>query len=274
MKLKLYKTLFNNAYILLRPIIRILVNIGIDFKTFSKVSKKIFIDVALNDFAFNNNKSNITRTSILTGIDRDEVKELFSQIKNTKDSERNDYQLHSQLIEALGNLLQAWHVNPSYLNNNKPMNLSLDSNKKISFDKLVQEYGEGFTSDVLLKELLKADAVNLHDNNIQVLTRYYAPPSNAPEHIVILTDALTDISNTLYHNLNKNEGQSSKFERRACSDYISVKNIPAFQEFIKIEGHKFIYKVDDWLTEHESHENLDEDKRRVGLGMYLVDSKI
>lgn len=273
MNIEAYKTLLNNTPNILRPIIRILVNAGLDFKAFTKITKGIFIDIAQEDKGFNNKKRNLSRIAIHTGLEREYIKKTIIEKEEAASPDTNIMKNQKQLAMVCVDLLHAWYVKPDYQHNEQPIDLSLQINEPNSFERLAKEFGGGIASSILLDELIKTKSVKLLDNNkIKVLSRPYKPVSKTPEHMLQISQAVSDFSDTFYHNLIRSESEASRFEGRSYSDLISSKNIPLFQKFIEKEAYEFLVKVDNWLTEHEEPENTTEETKRVGLGMYLINS--
>jgi hypothetical protein len=58
---------------LLRPLVRILLRNHISFGAFSDLAKRVYVEVAIEEFGLPNRKQSVSRVSILTGLSRKEV---------------------------------------------------------------------------------------------------------------------------------------------------------------------------------------------------------
>ena len=61
---------------ILRPLIHILIRNGISYGTFADLAKWLFVDVANREFAIEGRKQTISRVSVITGLNRKEVKRV------------------------------------------------------------------------------------------------------------------------------------------------------------------------------------------------------
>ena len=67
--------------------------------------------------------------------------------------------------------------------------------------------------------------------------------------------------------------EPGRFERRATNTRMPAKAVPAFREFIEIEGQAFLERVDAWLSEHELEDSDDSKSVRLGLGAYWIEGR-
>src|SRR3989337_4392058 len=58
---------------LLRPLVRFLLRTGVPYRTFADVAKRVYVDVATEEFDIPGRKQSKSRVSILTGLSRKEV---------------------------------------------------------------------------------------------------------------------------------------------------------------------------------------------------------
>jgi len=63
----------------LRPLARLLLRNGVAYADFSAVARRIFVEVASEDFGLPGRKQSVSRVSILTGVNRKEVKRLLEE---------------------------------------------------------------------------------------------------------------------------------------------------------------------------------------------------
>ena len=64
---------------LLRPVFRVLLRQSMSFVAFEELAKRVYVEVAMNDFAIEGKKPSISRASILSGLTRKEVQRLLAE---------------------------------------------------------------------------------------------------------------------------------------------------------------------------------------------------
>ena len=60
----------------MRPIASLLMRCGMTWKEFAELCKTVFVEVASEEYGIRGRKTNVSRTAILTGMSRKEVKRL------------------------------------------------------------------------------------------------------------------------------------------------------------------------------------------------------
>ena len=73
----------------LRPLIRLLLRHGVPFGTFSDLAKRVYVEVALEEFGIPGRKQTHSRVSILTGLSRKEVLRV-TRLDRPDDAETSD----------------------------------------------------------------------------------------------------------------------------------------------------------------------------------------
>ncbi len=259
------KTALAALRLLFRPIARILLKAGVNWKELVEVCKATYVEVATQDFGIRGRPTNVSRVAILTGFSRREVGRLRNLLENDQP-------------EAVGRMNQAtrvltgWYTDESFVDESGgPRALAVSGNDP-SFESLCDRYSGDVPATTMLKELKHVGAVSVDDDGrVRALMRYYMPAHTDPEQMLRSGSVLEDIGQTVAWNLHREEKDPSRFEIRASNTQIPVKAVPAFREFIEQEGQAFFERVDAWLTDHE-----DEDASnpvRLGLGGYWIEEK-
>jgi len=93
-----------------------------------------------------------------------------------------------------------------------------------------------------------------------------------PDKVLRAGEVLNDIGTTVVHDLIAPRGVPLRFERRAENDSVDVQALPAFREFLEVEGQAFLERIDDWLTRHAVEPGTTAGRRvmRLGVGMYHI----
>ena len=126
----------------------------------------------------------------------------------------------------------------------------------------------------MLKELKHVGAVaELEDGKLMVMKRNYSPTMMDPERMLSSGSVLEDMGYTIAYNLDRSETDPGRFEGRATNTRMPASALPAFREFIGMEGQAFLEKVDAWLSENEMKDGDDSKSIRLGLGSYWIEGR-
>lgn len=251
----------------LRPLVRMLLKHGVMHREFVQLSKEVYVEVARQDYGLRGRPTNISRTALLTGLDRKEV----SRIKIALESD-GPAAAAAHRQDRISRVLSGWHQDREFLDKRgKPRALPARG-AKASFEALVSRYSGDVPAITILRELKRVAAVEEGaDGTLTVLRRNYRLDTAEPEALSRAGSVLADIGRTVTHNLYHDAAEPTRFEARASNLNIPVSALPDYREFIYGESQVFLEKVDAWLTEHENRDE-DEETLRLGLGMYWIQS--
>lgn len=263
---------------LMEPIIGILLRNGITHKDLAAICKQLYVQVASKEFGIRGRQTNLSRVALLTGIDRKEVGRIKEAWQQNYASENNQ---HHQ--DRLTRVLSGWHQDTDFIDDQGTPKIIAIEGDTVSFAQLARRYGGDMPASALLKELKRSDAIREDDaGNLKVLKRYFIPDQSDPGALLRAGSVLSDLGNTLEHNLykaNTQKNQPLHFERRASNTAMSPQVATAFRAFVEQEGQAFLEKIDAWLTEHEqvatsTKTSTSTPKLRLGVGAYLIEEVI
>jgi hypothetical protein len=249
---------------LLRPIVRLLLRQGVMHGDASELLKELFVEVATADYGLQRRPTNVSRTALLTGLDRKEVR----RIRETW-AERAPPVLGRQ--DRLSRVLSGWYLDPEFSNAGEPADLPAASDSEVSFLELAQRYGGDVPASALLKELKRAGSVVETDGRVRPVKRYYMPAAADENAVIRAGSVFEDLGNTLVHNLAPTRKAPARFEGRATNLAVPVDAVPEFREFFEKRGQQFLEEVDVWLTAHEAHERAQDERVRLGAGLYWIE---
>jgi len=250
----------------LRPVINVLLRCGVTWREFSELSKTTYVEVATRQFGRRGRPTNVSRTAVLTGLVRRDVRKRREMLATVAD-EPSAYVTKASLV------LSAWHLDEEFLDSRgRPKSLPLEGEAP-SFSSLVLRCGgSDVPATTLLKELVSAGAVSQRsDGRIEAVKRNYIPHSMDEKMIRLWGSVLADVATTYVHNLTRSGKVPARFERAAVSDQVDVKSLPEFRRFLEAEGQAFLERVDVWLAEHEAKPGGSrQNPIRLGVGVYHI----
>lgn len=252
----------------LRPLVQVLLSCGITWREFAELSKTTYVEVATRKFGKRGRPTNVSRTAILTGLVRRDVRKQ-RQILDAARPAPAGYVSKASLV------LSAWHLDTDFLDKDGQPALLRMSGAGKSFTALIERSGGAdVRPSTLLKELVHAGAIRVRsDGRLQALQRNYIPQT-MDEHLVRLWGTvISDVATTYVHNLTRGGKESKRFERSAVNDQMPRTAIAGFAELLEREGQAFLERVDQWLTARESKARGKRkgDIVRLGVGLYHIE---
>ena len=253
----------------LKPLIHVLIRCGVTWKDFAALAKTTYVEVASRQFGKRGRPTNVSRTAVLTGLARREVRKQRERIATAPEA-------WTAYVSKASLVLAAWHQEPDFLRpDGKPALLPL-LGEGATFATLLRRCGASdVRSSTLLKELRNAGAVReTADGQLEALQRAYIPHTMDEQLIRLWGTVIADIATTYVHNLTRTPSAAARFERAAANSRIRASALPEFRQFLNREGQAFLERTDDWLARHEVPAvQADADAGptiRLGVGVYHI----
>jgi len=250
---------------ILRPLVRILLQRGIPYQSFSELARWVYVDVARREFQLPGKKQTRSRISVMTGLSRKEVLRLVEQLPPTDDSGADRHHRAARIISA-------WLRQPAYLDaGGQPLRLSLDGAQP-SFSHLVQTQGGDIPPKAVLDELLRVGAVARDsEGHILLTSRAYLPTGSAAqtERYAILGQDVAALLNTIEHNLHA-EPAKRYFQRKVAYRGIPAAAIPAIRAAAGMAGQQLLENLDHRLAQSlvQLSDTNQDDRRELLFGLY------
>ena len=250
--------------LLFRPVARILLKAGVNWKELVEVCKATYVEVASEDFGIRGRPTNVSRVAILTGFSRREVRRLRELLAEEQPTAFNR-------MNQATRLLTGWYNDDDFTDDSGAPRALAQTGSNPSFEMLCSRYSSDVPATTMLKELRHVGAVDARDDGRLVAkTRYYMPVLTDPEQVLRSGSVLEDAGTTVAYNLHREEDAPTRFERRASNTHIPEDAVPEFRAFIEQEGQAFLERVDAWLAAHEDRDA--DNVIRLGLGAYWIEN--
>ena len=250
---------------LLRPLCRLLLRHSVPFTAFEDIAKRIYVDVAWNDFNLPGKKPTASRVAVLSGLTRKDVHRLLADPIEDQSETFERYNRATKVTTG-------WARDAEFLDA-EGMARALDFEGDHSFSTLVKRYSGDMPPRAILDELRRVGSVERReDRRIEMVTRGYVP-QNAVDKLGILGRDVADLIDTIDHNLQHGDSDP-RFQRKVMYSAIPANALPAFRKLSATQGQALLERLDRWLAEHDVAPISERTQSaRVGLGVFYFEDR-
>jgi hypothetical protein len=240
---------------------------GISYGTFADLAKWLFVDVARHDFAIEGRKQTISRVSVITGLNRKEVKRV-SELPVPND------QASSERYNRAARVIAGWRRDSAFRNpDGEPADLPV-TGAGATFQTLVKKYSGDMPFRAVLDEMIRVGAaVRTEDDRVHLLARAYLPDGDESMKIHILGTDVAHLIASIQHNLEPDE-RGPFYQRKVMYDNLPQGVLPEFRKLSAESAQKLLEQLDGWLSDRDrdSGSNITGTGRNVaGLGIYYFE---
>ena len=252
---------------ILRPLIHILIRNGISYGTFADLAKWLFVDVAKREFAIAGRKQTMSRVSVITGLNRKEVKRV-SELPVPDD------QASSERYNRAARVIAGWRRDKAFCSEKgEPADLPV-AGMGATFQTLVKKYSGDMPFRAILDELIRVGAAARTDaDRVHLLARAYLPTGDENMKIHILGTDVAHLIASIQHNLVPDK-RGSFYQRKVMYDNLPQDVLPAFRKLSTASAQKLLEKLDAWLSDHDrdsSYGVSGSGRNIAGLGIYYFE---
>ena len=251
---------------MLRPLVRILIRYGLSYSEFADLAKRLYVDVAMKDYALEGKKQTVSRVAVLTGLCRKETLKM----KTLLEENRNPA---APPINRANRVILGWLNDAEFLDaQGKPAIVPLRGDNG-SFDSLVKRYSGDITPRAILDELIRIGSVEqLDGDRLRLLTQGYIPETEE-EKISVMAKCVSDQLRTIDFNLT-HPSYESRFQRQIKYVDLPQETIKEFKEFSKERSIELIMEFNLWLSQKKKERAVrhnNEPLGQVGFGLYYFE---
>ncbi len=253
-------------YNIFKSLARISLRYGVSAGAAEELIRKAWVEAAVESLQKEGKKPMSSKICAVTGLYRKEVVRIRA-LPPVADTAKEDK--YSRVTRVVTGWLRDKKFHTS---KGKPAVLRMEG--KNSFHELVRLYSGDMSTRAMLDELLRTKSVELNrSNSIRLLSPGFLAPKSGVEGLQILGDDVSDLVDTINHNLDTNP-EHKRVQRKVSYLHIPQRHLPAFEKFAEKNGQQLLEKLDQWLSRHDT-ENIEEGTpgSRLGLGLYLISSE-
>lgn len=228
----------------LRPIVRLLIRVGMSFDEFADVARGAYLESAIREHPEGIPPTR-DRIAFVTGL-------LREQVDYYTDTAGALPVAGPTLARLVIEVLHKWHTDPKYVGPyGIPLELEFDTPHDRSIQSLVKDIAPIANPGKVLEELLRAGSVaHSGEKHYRAVRRWVINPvALSPLSIEYFADALTHLAQTIEHNFNLVDTESKRLERRVFADRgLPSKLLPSFEAYARERANQFLLDVDDWIA--------------------------
>lgn len=253
---------------ILTPLVKVLLRNGISYGSFAEVAKQTFVNVAMNDFTIKGRKQTISRVSVITGLNRKEVKRLSESIAAQTDLEQDEK------YNRAARVIAGWRREAAYLKGiGRSSELPIEG-ESASFEALVKQYSGDMPVRAVLDELERTGAVEkTSKGKVKLKTRSYVPHADEEMKLHILGTDVGQLIATIGYNLEANS-TDGLLQRKVYYDNLPREALAPFRKLSKEQAQKLLEKLDNYLSQYDRDINPDVQgtgRHTAGIGIYYFE---
>jgi hypothetical protein len=250
----------------LRPIVRLLIRVGMSFDEFADVARGAYIESAIHEHPSGIQPTR-DRIAFVTGLSR-------QQVDYYTDKDGALPVAGPTMGRLVAEVLHKWHTDPDYIGPyGIPLELEFDIPYGRSIRSLVAAIDPTASPGKALEELLRAGSVVYSgEKHYRAITRWVITPATlSPLSIEYFGDALTHLAQTIEHNFNLADADGKRLERRVFADRgLPRKLLPSFEAYARDRANQFLLDIDDWTAHSISPDsNGSALKMDAGVNVFL-----
>ena len=248
---------------LLRPLVRLLLRNGVPYRTFADLAKRVYVDVATEEFGIPGRKQSKSRVSVITGLSRKEVLRLRRLPAPSDLGAVERYNRASRVIAG-------WVRDRMFHDaSGSPVDLSVEGDA-VCFARLVRTYSGDAPVRAVLDELLRVGAVErTQEGRVRLIERSYIPKAGEIDKIGILGVDAADLIGTIDHNILR--PHAPFFQRKVCYDNLPSEALPGLKKMAGERSQALLENLDRWMSERDRDVNPrvpGTGRKRAGVGIY------
>ncbi len=259
-------TLNDSLTRLLRPLVRVLLRLGVPYGTFAELARRVYVDVADKDFPPPGRKQSDSRIATITGLTRKEVLRLKREPLN------GGHQLIERFNRA-ARVIGGWTSDPAFQLDGTARPLTLEGTSP-NFGELVARHSGDVPVRAILDELLRVGAVTQDAQGwLQLVRPAYVPEDDLHAKVGILGTDVADLIATIDHNMQES-ADKGRFQLKVSYDNLPQEALAAFHQQVSLQGYALLKAFDGYLREQDRDSNPDArgtGRMRAGVGIYYFE---
>jgi hypothetical protein len=228
----------------MRPYVRRMLAAGVTFGRLEARLRELFVEVAGIEVAGGGGEPTDSRVSILTGINRKEVRRIRSLDRAAAP--------HAFSRNLVASLVGRWVADRRTTDTSgRPLPLPYDTRRGPSFVGLARKTTRDLHPRALLDVLIGAGAAVLEAGDVVALTRTaYIPQRGRPEALAMLADDPPELIETMLHNV-LGDGEGARLQQKLAYDNLGSDGLERLRATLRREADRFLRRANTVLVRHD-----------------------
>ena len=224
---------------MLRPIVRFWMRDSETLQTFVDVLKVAFVEIAVENMLKSEEKINVSRISMMTGVHRRDAAKIYKQGSVPERA----------LPDIVSRVVTTWQEDPEFsTNTKKPKTLSF-TGMDSEFARLVERVSKGVQPGTVLYELERAGAVTTSRYGARLIKSEFRRSKDLERAVVILSRDIRSLITAVEENIGSDE--SPNMHARTEYDKIYTSELPKIRAWLWKEGRKFHKRARAYLAKFD-----------------------
>ncbi len=262
---------------MLAPVVRLTLYCGLGHSEFAAVVRRVFIDVASEEYGLRGRPANAAKISAKTGISRKSVQRLRGQQRMTAWSPDDE-------VSPVNSVVHYWRFDSRFgSRDGQPKDLPYEGEG--GFVELVKNYAGDIPASTIRQEFLREGLAIVTDDGFLRLIRHFSSPESLDEDFLrIAAFSIGNHAETLFHNAlcadtradpQQRKPDSRRLERIAWSRRLNERDRRDFEKWVSNQGEAFVKDADKFIAHHEFTDNEpgSEPSQVVGVGVYFFSGR-
>lgn len=246
----------------LKPFVRLLLSHGVTYTLLLEELKRIFVQVADEEFYIEGKRQTDSRITLLTGVHRKDVHRIREESETDVIPKSN---FGAQLISR-------WVGSPRFLDENgqpKPLPRLGSTDEGESFESLVASVSKDFRARPVYDEWLRSGLISLlEDGKVKLNTDAFIPKQDLEEQLFFLSMNVHDHLAAAVHNVN--ETDEKMMERCVYYDELTLDQIAHLHALAKQNGMKYLKTINQTSLGFKNVQtDTNQPKYRMNSGVYF-----
>ena len=249
------------------PLVRLMIAKGVTFQMASEVLKRAYVRSA-NEHFVEGDEASGTKLSLLTGLNRKEIRRLTSA---EPDKERPPMASYATAVAAMWRTNRRWRDregDPKVLPRRT-------TNNNLSFDDLVRSVTTDHRPTAVFDELVRLGIVEIEEDNVRLVSSSFFSPTDLDDKLARLSENIEDHLTAAVTNVIEPFPQF--LERSVFSDELSEASAATLHTVARDEWQRMFNTVLEKATALESDDAVENrvanTRMRVGIYFYSEKSK-
>jgi hypothetical protein len=254
--------------LVLKPLARALIKVGVGYREFSEIGKIAFVQTASQDYGLRGRPTNISRVAVMTGLTRKEVKRI-------RDKSDTNEETVTMKTTPVSQVLHRWHTDQEFLDDvGRPMKLAFDG-PDVSFSYLVKKYAGDVPPGAMRTELQRINALEVDSQGKLRPTKRAAYNVDLHDRLIGgLAGILYPAALNLAHNIETPAHSDSWVNLAATSRFVRKDDRGRIMRMSTDRVNEFVEAIDDMYGAYETlfdSEPAGIDDRVIGVGVFYFE---